>query len=63
MLGHWPGYFFARSLGAGKFPIIVFVPGKVKIRTKEKGRRSVRISGLLCAGIILAVRLLFRYLF
>ena len=42
---HLPGYFFARSLGTGKFPVIVFMPGILDIRTKEKVRRS--LDGLL----------------
>ncbi len=35
---HLPGYFFARFIRGGQFPIIVFVPGLLDISTKEKGR-------------------------
>ena len=41
-LPYLPGYFFARSLGVENSPFIVFVPENWDIRTKEKGRRSLR---------------------
>lgn len=33
---------FCPFTGADKFPVIVFVPEKFDIRSKEKGRRSLR---------------------
>ena len=32
---HLPGYFFARSLGTGKFPVIVFMPRNSAIRKRK----------------------------